>query len=99
MEVELLKKEKSGIKTISYKTLKVLSDSNFGKLNRNIDVDELLILYPNIENFNLELRIIMIHHHFRGELTEPHIRCWVKIKNIGYVGIQDIFYKQWDKLK
>ena len=40
MEVKLLTKGQNEIKTISFETLKKLSDSNFGKLNRNIDVDK-----------------------------------------------------------
>ena len=98
MEVKLLEKEQTQIKIISFNTLKKLSDCNVERLNRNIDVDTLLTEYPNIQNYNVELKSIMIHYHHMFQLTDPHFRCYVKIENIGWVGFQDVFDYQWEGL-
>lgn len=98
MEVKLLTKEQNEIKTISFETLKKLSDCNVERLNRNIDVDTLLNEFPNIISQNVELESIMIHYHHMGELTDPHFRCNVRIGRLGYVGTQDVFDYQWEGL-
>ena len=98
MEVKLLTKEQNGVKTISFETLKRLSDCNVERLNRNIDVDTLLNEFPNIISQNVELKSIMIHYHHMGELTDPHFRCFVRIGELGFVGTQDVFDYQWEEL-
>ena len=98
MEVKLLTKEQNEIKTISFETLKRLSDCNVERLNRNIDVDTLMDEFPNIITQNVELKSIMIHYHHMGELTDPHFRCYVVIGELGFVGIQDVFDYQWEEL-
>jgi hypothetical protein len=98
MEVKLLTKEKSEIKTISFETLKKISDCNVERLNRNIDVDTLLNEFPNISSQNVELKSIMVHYHHMGKLTDPHFRCYVRIEKLGFVGIQDVFDYQWEDL-
>ena len=98
MEVKLLTNEQNEIKTISFETLKRLSDCNVERLNRNIDVDTLMNEFPDITTQNVELESVMIHYHHMGELTDPHNRCYVKIENIGFVGVQDIFDYQWEGL-
>lgn len=98
MEVKLFTEEQTQIKKISFETLKRLSDCNVERLNRNIDVDTLLNEYPNIVNYNVELKSIMTHYHHMGQPTDPHFRCFVKIENIGFVGTQDIFDYQWEGL-
>ena len=98
MEVKLLTKEQSEIKTISFETLKRLSDCNVERLNRNIDVDTLLKVSPNISSQNVVLESIMVHYHHKGKLTDPHFRCYVKIENLGFVGMQDVFDYQWEGL-
>lgn len=98
MEVKLLTNEQNEIKTISFETLKRLSDCNVERLNRNIDVDTLMNEFPDITTQNVELESVMIHYHHMGELTDPHYRCYVKIENIGFVGVQDIFDYQWEGL-
>lgn len=75
-----------------------MSDCNVKRLNRNIDVDVLLKLFPNIINQKVELECIMIHYHYMGELTDPHFRCYVRIGELGFLGIQDVFISQWDGL-
>ncbi len=97
MDVKLLEKEQTQIKIISFDTLKRLSDCNVERLNRNIDVDTLLIEFPEIVNYNVVLKSIMLHHHHLGELTDPHFRCSVEIENIGWVGFQDVFDYQWEE--
>jgi hypothetical protein len=86
-------------KTISFDILKKLSDTNYGRLNRNIDVDWLKEEYSNIENYSIELQPVLIHYHFVGEPTKPHLRCLLKLNQIGVIGIQDVFFNQWDELK
>lgn len=99
MEVKLLTKEQTQIKKISFETLKSLSDCNVERLNRNIDVDTLLNEYPNIKNYNVELKSIMIHYHHKFKPTDPHYRCFVSIHELGgCVGIQDVFEYQWEGL-
>ena len=60
MEVKLLTKEQNESKKISIKTLKKLSDFNFGKLNRNIDVDVLEKDYKVKKFHKVELQKILI---------------------------------------
>ena len=98
MEVKLLTKEQSEIKTISFETLKKLSDFNFGKLNRNIDVDVLEKDYKIKNSNKVELQKILIHHHFMGKLTKPHYRCWVRVQGLNILGFQDVFINQWEEL-
>jgi hypothetical protein len=94
-----LTKEQNEIKTISFETLKKLSDCNVERLNRNIDVDTLVNDFPNIISQNVELESIMEHYHHMGKLTDPHFRCYVRIGKLGFVGIQDVFDYQWEGLK
>jgi hypothetical protein len=98
MEVKLLTKEQIEIKKISFETLKRLSDCNVKRLNRTFDVDTLLKKFPNIISQNVELESIMVHYHHMGELTDPHFRCYVRIGENGFVGVQDIFLYQWEDL-
>ena len=86
-------------KTISFDILKKLSDTNYGRLNRNIDVDWLKEEYSNIENQNIELQPVFTHYHCFGEPTKPHFRCLLKVNQIGIIGFQDVFFNQWDELK
>jgi hypothetical protein len=98
MEVKLLTKGQNEIKTISFETLKKLSDSNFGKLNRNIDVDMLEKDYKIKKSNKVELETILIHHHHMGKLTKPHYRCWVRVQGLSILGFQDVFDYQWEEL-
>jgi hypothetical protein len=98
MDVKLLTNGQSEIKKISVKKLKKLSDSNFGKLNRNIDVDVLEKDYKVKKFHKVELQTILIHHHFMGKLTKPHYRCWVRVQGLNILGFQDVFINQWDEL-
>jgi hypothetical protein len=99
MEVKLLTKEQNESKKISIKTLKKLSDFNFGKLNRNIDVDVLEKDYKVKKFHKVELQKILIHNHFMGKLTKPHYRCMVRVQGLNILGFQDVFINQWEELK
>jgi hypothetical protein len=98
LETGLLKNNEIIKRTISFETLKKLSDFNFKRLNRNVDVDELLKEFPDIISKNVELESVMIHNHHKRKKTKPHVRCWVRIKEINFLGIQDIFLYQWEEM-
>jgi hypothetical protein len=94
-----LTKEQNEIKTISFETLKRLSDYNVERLNRNIDVNTLLQEFPNITTQNIDLRRIEKQYHNMEELTDQHFRCFVCVEEYGgCIGTQDVFDYQWEEL-
>ena len=86
------------MKEVTFEELKKISDKNYGKLNRNIDPEQL----DKTAIYHLEK--CLIHGHALGKQVKPHYRAFVYrwyafIEKDVMVGMQDITAKQWDKLK
>jgi hypothetical protein len=90
------KKAPVEIKKISFDLLKEIRDYNLSRLNRNIELEELSSEIPNLNTKKYKLIPILIHNHHLGKLIEPHIRCIVTLENGETLGIQDIFFSQWE---
>ncbi len=84
---------------ISFNDLKRISDENFGKFNRSIDLEEIENEFPSIRNSLFKITKIMEHFHFMGELTEKHYRCRVTHNLFSDVLYQDVSINQWEKIK
>lgn len=57
---------------IPFELLKKFSDENFNNLNRSVDVDELLNIYPNIVGVLSSLQLE--HQDTFGDTSEAHYR-------------------------
>lgn len=85
-------------KEISFYDLKRISDENFGKFNRSIDLEGIESEFPNIKNSFFKITKIMEHFHFMGELTEKHYRCRVTHQMFPEVLSQDVSINQWETI-
>lgn len=98
-------------KLISFEELRLLSNQNFGKYNRNINWENILRDVPNIQNWNMLIKPLMVHEHFMGERIETHLRCVIthgisllttdkEIRNKYCVPwFQDLSFEQWGMLR
>lgn len=86
------------LKEISFDDLKRISDENFGKFNRSIDLEEIESEFPSIRNSVFKITKIMEHFHFMGEPTEKHYRCRVTHQMFPEVLYQDVSINQWETI-
>lgn len=102
----------SKYKQISFNELTKISNSNFGKYNRNVDVEKVIKKLPQFRNWNMVCTTVMIHEHYMGEEIEPHYRCYIindrdslpslsedEKSLVGELWIQDMSFEQYESLK
>lgn len=83
---------------LSFDELKKISDENFGRFNRSIDVEEIEMFIPNVKNNKFRLSFQIEHHHFMGEITEKHFRFLVEHPQFSDRLTQDISIEQLEKI-
>ena len=67
----------TNLKQITFKELKHISDSNFEKYNRNVNVKNLKKFYGFHNQHKMIVEKLMEHNHFMGEPIESHVRCFI----------------------
>ena len=79
-------------RTFTYNQLSQISDENYAKLNRCIDMsnahaDDIFLLHP-----------ALIHCHAYGEEVAPHLSTTVtRIDDTETLAFQDVTFEQWDQ--
>ena len=92
------KMEREGYKLISFSELKEISNTNYGKLNRSIDTEELEMDFPEIKSGVFPIQKVIEHQHSYGKPVEVHYRCEVRIPTVSHTLFQDLSVEQWNSI-
>ena len=78
IQIKNIKMENTtNLKQITFKELKHISDSNFEKYNRNVNVKNLKKFYGFHNQHKMIVEKLMEHNHFMGEPIESQVRCFI----------------------
>jgi hypothetical protein len=99
-DVPLHRNSTPAIKYVTFMELKAISDSNYGRFNRSVNMEALWKSIKNkpLEKLYFRLEIAMEHSNFMGGPVETHYRCIVSHSEMNGTAWQEISVVQWQNL-